>query len=123
VRSFSDLPFEAVWEMASNGVGTIVPLFDQTTRCGVLTIVSAAQLGLPVVTNRTNTLAEYLDGHVAGVTYAPGDVCDCARAMRALFDDAARYRNEARRFVDTNRDYFSREVWGQHLDNILDEFA
>jgi hypothetical protein len=123
VRSFSNLPLDVTWEMASNSAGVVVPLFDLTTRCGVLTIVSAAQLGLPTVTARTHTLAEYLDGHVAGLNYAPGDVEDCACAMRTLFDNAARYREKARSYVDGNRAFFDRAIWGQHLDSILDEFA
>ncbi len=123
VRSFSNLPFEVTWEIASTSVGVIVPLFDLTTRCGVLTIVSAAQLGLPAVTNRTHTLAEYLDGHVAGPVYVPGEVDDCARAMRDVFDNALSYRQEARSYVDGNRAFFDRAIWGRLLDSVLDEFA
>ena len=123
VRSFSELPLEVTWEIASNSVGVVVPLFDLNTRCGVLTIVSAAQLGLPAVTNRTHTLAEYLDGHVAGPVFVPGDIDDCARAMHTVFDNTLTYREEARGYVDGNRAFFDRAIWARRLDGVLDEFA
>jgi len=123
VRGFANLPWDVTWEIAANSVGVVVPLLDLATRCGLVTVTTAALLGLPVVTSRAHVLAEYLDGHVAGPVFSPGNVDECALALRDLFSDAARYRAQARGYVEDNRAFFDRALWGQQLDSILDEFA
>jgi hypothetical protein len=45
------------------------------------------------------------------------------RALRDLFSDAAHHRDQTRCYVEDNRAFFDRALWGQQLDSILDEFA
>jgi glycosyltransferase involved in cell wall biosynthesis len=102
---------------------SIVPIANDETASGQVTVVEAMRMGRPVIATRCVGTEDYIDSGHTGILVPPSSPDTLANAISQLWNDQplrARLAHEARRHADL---HFSDEAAGQALAQILDELA
>jgi glycosyltransferase involved in cell wall biosynthesis len=113
------LPFDEVWDQARRAHAVLVPLLEESTCCGHITIVSAQQLGIPLIITRSHASREYIEGCEATSVVQPGDVEALACAIEQVVEQhekflAAADRDKSRAIVKYNR-----MLWDIYVANFI----
>lgn len=112
VATFTNLPLDQTWRLASDSSGIAIPLRDANTACGHITLVGAQLLSIPMVITRSTGVADYVDDATAlmvppqdldAMVAALGEIADPSGAARARAVKAAtraRIRHAPRQWAD-----------------------
>jgi glycosyltransferase involved in cell wall biosynthesis len=85
----TNIPRAEAHNLLAHSQAMILPLADDQAACGHVTVVSAMQLGVPVVASRCEGLTDYLVDEQSGLLTAVGDAASLAQAVARLQDDPA----------------------------------
>ncbi len=99
----------------------VVPIANDATASGQVTVVEAMRMGRPVVATACTGTEDYIETGVTGVLVPAGSVVDMRSAILSLWDDEPRrtaIAAAARRHAAL---YFSDEAAGAALGRVLDE--
>lgn len=102
VEAMTNVPRAVAHATTQHAAALAVPLVDDETACGHITIVSGMHLGKPVVATASRGLDDYVQDGVTGLSVPPGDPVAMAEALRRVLDDAALAQtlgDAARRFA------------------------
>ena len=115
VRVHANLPAPLFWRVISDSRLSALPLRDDRTACGHITMIGAFRLGAPVVATASRGVADYV-GNGRAIVTPPGDPAALAAAIRAAFEDEAGLRAiaaRARAFAETHCDPVR---WARHIE-------
>ena len=87
VQFLCNQPFELTWGYVKHSKGMVLPLKSNLSRCGQITLVSAAMLGIPTLAADTAGLKDYLDGDLQ-MTYEPGNLEDLVAKAKTLYNSS-----------------------------------
>jgi glycosyltransferase involved in cell wall biosynthesis len=114
-----DLPAEEVWGHACNANAVLVPLQSETTCCGHITIVSAQQLGIPVVTTRSHATREYTEDWESTLVAQPRDAGQMARAIETVVDEHEHFLLAAVRDKTRAIREYDRSLWVKYVADFI----
>lgn len=120
VQAMTNVPLAETWGIACNSLGVLVPLLSEDTCCGHITLVSAKQLGLPVVTTRSFATREYVDGRASILECDAGDTQEFAHLLEKLADDHGNLRRAAQAAAPQEIQLHDRSNWARYVDRFLD---
>lgn len=115
VQVLSNIPFDRTWRIAADSLGVLVPLRDEETCCGHLTLVCAKLLGIPLVTSFSKGTAEYVENRAGVLVTPPREVSALVQAIERLGDDQAALRAAAEAAVPTETAFHDRAQWAEYL--------
>lgn len=121
VHVLANLPSRKTWALAARSVGVLVPLVSDDTCCGHITIVSAKQLGLPIVTTRAYATEEYVANRGSVIIGEPGDLDGFCQNINGLIENQDGLRSIAAANREQEIGFHSREKWAELLNHILFE--
>ena len=107
--------------LAKRATVTVVPVLNEETASGQVTVVEAMRMGRPVIATRCMGTEDYLQHGVTGLLVHPRDVQALRAAIELLWSDAdlrAKLGENAERFAEQ---FCSDETAGAALGRILDE--
>ena len=119
VEILSNIPFGRTWRIAADSLGVLVPLRDEETCCGHLTLVCAKLLGIPLVTSFSRGTAEYVEDREAVLVTPPRDVGALVRAIERLADDQPHLRVAAEAAVPAETEFHDRTKWADYLAEFI----
>jgi hypothetical protein len=122
VKIFCNLPLDETWGIAKESAGVIVPLKTPETCCGQITVVSACMLGLPLLSNCTHALQEYIIDDSATLTFDFGNSDDLANKMLLLISDQENVTKRATEMAGYYSERYSRKLWSTCITQCLDGF-
>lgn len=108
-------------ELAQRARLSVVPIANDRTASGQVTVVEAMRMGRPVIATRCIGTEDYVDSGENGVLVPIGSADDLARSIAEVWEDdalRARLSASARRHADL---HFSDEAAGEALGALLDE--
>jgi hypothetical protein len=120
VRVFTNIPLDETWAIAKGSSGVVVPLLSNDTCCGQITIVSAQMLGLPVITNFSHALKEYLSGEGVALLFEPGDASGLAEKMLSLLKNRIEFLDIANRASGYYLEKYRRSLWAACLKETIE---
>lgn len=123
VKFFSNLPLDQTWSIAEQSLGVIVPLRDESTCCGQITIVSAKMLGIPLITNECPALKEYLGTDAVVLTCKVGDSVELGSKILELREQSNKLSANAKSLVDCNQRKHARAIWTHCIESCLDDLG
>lgn len=123
VRVMTDVPYADCWRIAQDSIGVLVPLRDEMTCCGHVTLVSAKLLGIPIATTFSQATIEYVEGRPAALSAAPGDPPAFARLIEELADRPAALARAARDARAHEQQIHDRALWGDYVARFIETFA
>ena len=77
------------WAAVAHARLSLVPLRDERTNCGHITLVGSQLLGSPIVATRSAGIADYVEDGVNATLVPPHDPAALAVAIEALWSDGA----------------------------------
>ncbi|WP_174273326.1 glycosyltransferase [Sphingomonas bacterium] len=119
VQVLSNLPFDRTWRIAVDSLGVLVPLRDEETCCGHLTLVCAKLLGVPLVTSFSKGTIEYVEDREAVLVTPPNDAVALRQAIERLGDEAAALQAAAGAAVPAETAFHDRSKWADYLADFL----
>lgn len=84
VKVFLNLPSPTTWRIVSDSEGLIIPLRDEETACGHITIVGGQLLGKPIIATQSVGISDYITPGQNGHTVPAGDVAALVNSMEFL---------------------------------------
>ena len=87
VEIFTNLPKDQTWRVAADSLGLVVPLKNDQTACGHITIVGSQLLGLPLLVTRSQGVEDYIADGQTGLLMQAGDKAGMIGQLRHLHDD------------------------------------
>jgi glycosyltransferase involved in cell wall biosynthesis len=120
VRTFTNIPLDKTWAIAKGSSGVVVPLLSNDTCCGQITIVSAQMLGLPVITNFSHALKEYLSGEGVALLFDPGDASELAEKMLSLLKNRIEFLDISNRASGYYMEKYRRSLWAAFLKETIE---
>lgn len=118
VRFLANQPHALTWGYALRSRGMVLPLKSPLSRCGQITLVSAALLGIPTLAANTAGLKEYLD-EIQPLRYEAGNRDDLSVKLRELFDQSESLRQQAGQRLASCRDLYDRRHWTETVERQL----
>lgn len=119
----SGLTMDECLKLAQKARISVVPLFDNQTASGQVTIVEAMRMNRPVIATRCIGSEDYIKNGETGLLVEPHSVDDLAQAIEKLWNDPALRNNIGKRAGDYSSKHFSDEAAGAALGRILDDVA
>jgi glycosyltransferase involved in cell wall biosynthesis len=117
----TDVPKAECEEVMEKAMATVVPLVDDSTGAGHMTVVLSLLLGTPVVATRSAVLSDYVRDGETGISVARGDADEMARAFARLAaggPDVEALRARATAFAEAN---LTEACAARALEDILTE--
>lgn len=118
VRFLANQPHALTWGYALRSRGMVLPLKSPLSRCGQITLVSAALLGIPTLAANTAGLQEYLD-ETAPLRYEAGNRDELDHQMQALFENHETLRQQASERIAPSRQRYDRRHWTETVERQL----
>ncbi len=118
VMLLTNVESKQTWRIVKDSSCLIVPLKSATTCCGHITIVSGAQLGVPMISSRSEATTEYTRGVAL---YEPGDV---ARLAELIEDYHWNWESRTRQAVDQAADtlrMYNRDQWEAPIAQFVEQ--
>jgi glycosyltransferase involved in cell wall biosynthesis len=98
---------------------SVVPILDESTGAGHMTIVSAMQLGKPQIVTQVKTVDDYFFDGVHGISVPPRDPAALRAALRRLESDDAICRGIGDNVRHFAAQWLSEEAAARGLINVL----
>lgn len=114
-----NLPLAKTWGLAYHAAAVIVPLLSEQTCCGQITIATAQQLGIPLITTRSHATAEYVAGFAGTQVIEPGQPEALASAARSVAGSPGQARALAMGDRAEARQRYHRSRWDAYVDDFL----
>lgn len=119
VSVFTNLAAAKTWAILAGAEAMVLPLRDDRTACGHITLVAAKLLGVPVIATDSVGISDYTGGgRVAGLV-PPGSAEAIAAALDRLLGDGAQ-RQEAKDGIALARQEHDPQLW---LDYVHEKAA
>jgi len=106
------------WRLAVDSILMVLPLRSEVTCCGQITLVSAEQLGIPIVTSTSHATSEYTEDCIL---YSPGDPEDLAQKISLTLSRVADLKNEAMARRKEKIQKYRRENWEGIVSDFLSD--
>jgi glycosyltransferase involved in cell wall biosynthesis len=74
--------------LIAGSLATVIPLIDDSTGAGHMTIVTSMLLGVPVIATKVQSVEDYVFDELNGILVTKSSVSEMAAAFRRLKDDA-----------------------------------
>ena len=100
---------------------SVVPVWNDATASGQVTIVEAMRMGRPVVATRSIGSRDYIDDGVSGLLVEPRDPDGLRSAIDRLWDDGPLRERLGREAASFTERHCSDEAAGAALGRLLDE--
>lgn len=84
VQVLYNLPNPQFWEIVNQSQALIVPLRDENTACGHITLVGAMKLRKPIITTFSHGTTDYIEANKNGLICPPQDAVCLADAIETL---------------------------------------
>lgn len=120
VRFLYNQPFGLTWGYVKHSKGMVLPLKSSQSRCGQITLVSAAMLGIPTLAADTAGLKDYLDDDLY-MKYEPGNLDDLVAKAKILYDSSEELTRVALSRQAHCLARYDRRHWTQILEQQLAE--
>lgn len=118
VRFLANQPHALTWGYAVRSRGMVLPLKSSGSRCGQITLVSAALLGIPTLAADTAALKEYLEDGLQQ-RYEAGSLDDLTAKARDLFEHSETLRQQAQQHVPRCKAQYDRHHWTLAVERQL----
>ena len=119
VSPYTNLPTAQFWNVVKHSRFVVIPLLDDKTNCGHISIVGSMQLGKPLVTTRSAGTEDYIHPDRDALVTEAGSREQLKEAISRLWGDNAlcqKMGTEAVRVTDEN----NREArWVDYLKNYF----
>src|SRR4029077_13203104 len=99
----------------------VIPVLNEDTASGQVTLVEAMRMGRAVVATRCIGSEDYVEDEISGLLVAPRSVEELERALRRTWDDAALRRHLGAGAARFAAEHCSDEAAGRALARILGE--
>ncbi|MEG3879599.1 glycosyltransferase family 4 protein [Microcoleus sp. herbarium7] len=119
----SGLTMDECLKLAQKARISVVPLFDNQTASGQVTIVEAMRMNRPVIATRCIGSEDYIKNGETGLLVEPHSADDLAQAIEKLWNDPELRDNMGKQAGDYASQHFSDEAAGAALGRILDDVA
>lgn len=119
VTTLVNLPLKDTWTIAFQSLGVLIPLITSNTCCGHITIVSAKQIGLPILTTHSQATTEYVQGRESILLSDPKDRPQFSRNIEKLLDERDKLRSIANDAIASEVVFHSRQKWALYLDQAI----
>ena len=77
------------WNVVKHAHAVVLPLRDEQTNCGHISLVGALQFGRPIVASESGGIEDYLKDDVNALVVKPGDAPALRLAIERMWDDSA----------------------------------
>jgi glycosyltransferase involved in cell wall biosynthesis len=121
VEILSNLTSEECYRLAQRARVNVVPIANDTTASGQVTVVEAMCLGRPLIATRCVGTEDYIEHNVTGMLVKGQSVAELREAIMSLWGDAALRNDMANRAREFAATHFSDEAAAGSLVHVLDE--
>lgn len=108
------------WNVVKHAHAVVVPLRDDQTNCGRITLVGALRLGRPVVASESRGIEDYVTDDINALIVKPSDPSALRNAIEKIWSDSALHGRLRRRILEAElikdgcetawTDYFRRQL-------------
>lgn len=118
VQFLSNQPHALTWGYAQASRGMVLPLKSRLSRCGQITLVSAALLGIPTLAASTAGLQEYLE-ETQPLRYEAGNRDHLTTRLGELYTHSETLRQQAEHRMAACRNRYDRRHWTETVERQL----
>lgn len=118
VTVFTDMPSPETWRIAVESDGLIIPLRDEQTPCGHITIIGAQLLGVPLAVTHSLGIADYIVHERNGLTIPAGNITAMIECLQRFHDDplaACQMANKAKEIAAQRNNL---QVWVKYFEDF-----
>ena len=115
------LGYDECHKLAQGALVNVIPLGDDQTPCGTVTVVDAMRMGCSIVATRCIGTEDYIANDHSGLLVSPGDVDGMAAAIRRLWENGTQRMLFAQNAAEFARKNLSDEAAGVRLSDILSQ--
>ena len=115
VTLFTELRLDDFWNVVKHCRFMVVPLRDNQTNCGHITIVGGLQLGRPIVATASRGIEDYVKSDTNALVVAPSKPADLAAAIGRLWADPLLYGKLQTAIVEGMGSRGSDSAWTDYL--------
>ncbi|WP_188149397.1 glycosyltransferase [Teredinibacter waterburyi] len=120
VHLYCNLPSSQYWSVVANSRALLLPLRDQDTPCGHITLVGAMRLGKPIISSFSQGTTDYFKPGEGGLGFEAKNISALKQAVEAFEDDLSeldRYGDFNRAFARTHCDV---KVWSRYVQGFIE---
>jgi len=114
-----NVPYDVTWGRARQANAILVPLLSENTCCGQITIVSAQQLGIPIITTQSHGTREYTDAWESTCVVQPGDVNEMVWEIEKVVDQQEKFTVAATRESTRAIRKYDRSLWREYVGDFI----
>lgn len=117
----TDVPMSECDEVIEKATASIVPLIDESTGAGHMTIVTSLHYGTPVIATRSAVLTDYVKHERTGLLVKRGSTEDLAAAIERLTNDSTLQKRLHKSCLNFARQHLTEECAAAFLREMLKE--
>lgn len=120
VKVFYNLPNDKFWGVVDKSKAMIVPLRDDNTACGHITLVGAMKLRKPIVTTFSHGTTDYISANENGLICPPQDVDCLVDAIETLEFNPHLSGKLGEHGYEFASEYCNPIVWAKFIHRFID---
>lgn len=113
------------WNVVKHSHAVVVPLRDDQTHCGHITLVGALQLERPIVASESRGIDDYVEHDVNALIVRPGDPAVLCQAIERMWNDLELYERLRQTIIEGRKSERTKMAWTDyfrsHFARILNE--
>lgn len=113
-----DVAVENFWSIVKKCRFVVIPLRDEKTNCGHITLVGSLMLGRPIVATRSDGIADYVDDDRNALLVEPQNAVALRQAIEKLWRDEDHYQRLSHAISTMNQEE-SLTTWPGYLRNYV----
>jgi glycosyltransferase involved in cell wall biosynthesis len=120
VSVFYNLSSKKFWRIVEKSKAVIVPLIDENTACGHITLVGAMKLGKAIITSFSQGTTDYIQHNYNGLVVPPNDEDALQAAVKKLdsnTDLSAKFSQNNLVFTEK---YCSPKIWVDFIQQFIE---
>jgi len=120
VHLYCNLPSSQYWSVVAHSKALLLPLRDEDTPCGHITLVGAMRLGKPIISSFSQGTSDYFKPGEGGLAFEAKSETALKQVVEAFEDDLSevdRYANFNRAFSQAHCDV---KVWSRYVQGFIE---
>jgi glycosyltransferase involved in cell wall biosynthesis len=117
---FYNLPSEKFWAIVDGSKAVIVPLINDTTACGHITLVGAMKLGKAIITTFSEGTTDYIVHKQNGLVVPPRDISALHNAISSLENNPSFVEGLAKNNKIFTEQFCDPSTWAQYIKQYIE---
>lgn len=121
VTVFYNLPSQHFWRIVEKSKAVIVPLINEDTACGHITLVGAMRLGKAIITTQSQGTSDYVIDNYNGLIVESNNCNAIKNAVLQFESDPALINTLSQNSIAFTQKHCEPTLWANHIEAFIND--